>query len=84
MCYIYVSLLIFFSFIPDSTAVEECLARQNICGQEQTTMWLLDIPQTQNGKSHIYEYIDCRVPRTVCIFFAFAHFEEKKQPRKKI
>ncbi|CAG9819172.1 unnamed protein product [Phaedon cochleariae] len=32
----------------DSTSIQECLARQEICGQEQSTMWLLDIPQTHN------------------------------------
>ncbi|XP_049823144.1 E3 ubiquitin-protein ligase HECW2-like isoform X2 [Aethina tumida] len=29
----------------DSNCVEECLARQEVNGQEQSTMWLLDIPQ---------------------------------------
>ncbi|KAJ8971375.1 hypothetical protein NQ317_019253 [Molorchus minor] len=44
----------------DSTSVEECLARQQISGQEQSTMWLLDIPQTHNDceKLLCFRYYD--------------------------
>ncbi|XP_056635236.1 E3 ubiquitin-protein ligase HECW2-like isoform X2 [Diorhabda sublineata] len=44
----------------DSNSVEECLVRQEIRGQEQSTMWLLDIPQTHNDceKLLCFRYYD--------------------------
>ncbi|KAJ8920280.1 hypothetical protein NQ315_011941 [Exocentrus adspersus] len=44
----------------NSTAIEECLGRQEVRGQDQTTMWLLDIPQTQNDceKLLCFRYYD--------------------------
>ncbi|KAG5882725.1 hypothetical protein JTB14_020568 [Gonioctena quinquepunctata] len=33
----------------DCPSAEDCLARQQILGQEQSTMWLLDIPQSHHN-----------------------------------
>ncbi|KAF5303477.1 hypothetical protein FQA39_LY09940 [Lamprigera yunnana] len=50
----------------DSTNAEECLGRQKVYGRKQSTMWLLDLPHTNNdcGKLLCFRYyggstLDC-------------------------
>lgn len=37
-------------FLSDSADVEDCLGRQSVGIDENSTMWLLDFPQAHNGK----------------------------------
>ncbi|XP_028136610.1 E3 ubiquitin-protein ligase HECW2 isoform X3 [Diabrotica virgifera virgifera] len=43
----------------NTSTVEECLSKQEVRGQEQSTMWLLDIPQTHNDCEKLcFRYYD--------------------------
>lgn len=46
-----------FSLFADCGSADDCLAKLPVRGLEQSTMWLLDIPQTHNGKRTMCKYI---------------------------